>query len=54
MRCCSGSVCSYGGCILRQMSLFGGGSERVLNRTEARVYLEFMLAMLRRSRDEKV
>lgn len=47
-------VCSHGGYILQQIPLFGGGSEPVLNRTEARKYLEFMLAMLRRSRDEKV
>ncbi len=29
---------------MKQLELFGGG---VLNRTEARVYLEFMLKMLK-------
>ena len=32
---------------MKQLELFGGG---VLNRTDARVYLEFMLKMLRESK----
>jgi len=32
---------------MQQLDLFGGG---VLNRTEARVYIEFMLKMLKESR----
>lgn len=52
MRCCSGCASLHGGFILRQMSLFGGGSERVLNRTEAKKYINWMLELLRRSKDE--
>lgn len=32
---------------MKQLDLFGGG---VLNRTEARVYLQYMLRMLKESR----
>ena len=39
---------------MEQLNLFGGGSERVLNRTEARKYIDWMLELLRGKQNEKV